>query len=286
MKIEGIDPDGVTFVSVLSACSHEGLMKQSRSYFLSIAGDHGLDHRKEHYCCMVDSLGRSGRLDLAEELITTMPFRPDGVEWGMLLAACKLHRDGDRGARAAERVFDLDPGNVAPYVLLANIYAVLGKHDQVAAVRRMMIARGVKKQPGVSVIRHDGSLHRFVAGDLSHPRSPEIIAELDRLSAGIKEAGYVPDTIEVLHHVAEESKDELLCHHSERLAIAFGLMVIQDDRANPRKPVRVLKNLRVCSDCHSFTKLVSKLVVRKIIVRDASRFHHFEHGKCSCGDYW
>ena len=121
----------------------------------------------------------------------------------------------------------------------------------------------------------------FVVGDRSHPEAKEIYAELDILTGKLKAEGYIPDTRLVLHNIDEEDKELALCSHSEKLAIAYGLM-----RTAPGDPIRIYKNLRVCSDCHTATKFISKVTGREIVARDANRFHHFKDGVCSCGDYW
>lgn len=109
----------------------------------------------------------------------------------------------------------------------------------------------------------------------------EIYAKLEALSGQMEAAGYVPDTKCVLHDVEEEQKKYMLLYHSEKLAIAFGLI-----NTPPGTSIRIVKNLRVCDDCHSASKYISKIVSREIVMRDTSRFHHFKDGNCSCGDYW
>jgi len=121
----------------------------------------------------------------------------------------------------------------------------------------------------------------FVAEDKSHPQTENIYAMVERLSGQMKAAGYVPDTNFVLRDVEHEQKEHSLFHHSEKLAIAFGLI-----STHPGTPIRIFKNLRVCGDCHTASKFITQIVGREIIVRDANRFHHFKDGLCTCGDYW
>jgi hypothetical protein len=165
--------------------------------------------------------------------------------------------------------------------LQPHIYAEAGEWDSVAKLRKLMEDRRVKKEPGRSWILVDNQVHSFVAEDRVHPQTEQIYAELERLAQKMKTLGYVPDTRLVLHDVDEELKEQVLCHHSERLAIAFGLI-----STPPGKPIHIFKNLRVCPDCHTATKFISKIVGREIVARDANRFHHFKNGLCSCGDYW
>jgi pentatricopeptide repeat protein len=281
MQQEGMKPNNITFVSVLVACSRVGLVDEGRELFNSMSRDHGIIPAIEHYACMVDLLGRAGHLNEAEEFINQMPLEPTLVVWRTLLGACRIHGDIELGKRVAERILELEPENDATYVLLSNIYAAAGKWVDVSHIRQMMKDRMVKKEPGHSSIEVNGRLHMFVARDRSHPKTEEIYAKLDDLSQKIREAGYVPDTSCVLHDVSEEKKEHFLSYHSEKLAIAFGLI-----STPPNTTLRIVKNLRVCGDCHTATKFISKIVGREIVVRDTYRFHHFKDGCCSCGDYW
>ena len=187
----------------------------------------------------------------------------------------------ERAERVAEKALELDPQNASIYVLLANIYAVAGRWDDEEKVRLRMKENGIKKIPGQTWIEIDGKVHTFFADDKSHERANEISAELKKLNDEMKESGYVPNTKFVTHNMTEEEKEDHLCSHSEKLAIGFGLI-----STPPGTPLLITKNLRVCPDCHSATKVISKLRNREITVRDANRFHHFKNGECSCKDYW
>eukprot|EP01018_Ginkgo_biloba_P030400 Gb_19693 [translate_table: standard] len=281
MQQAGVKPDDITFVAVLSACSHAGLVNEGWQYFDQMSRDYGIIPRVEHYACMVDLLGRAGRLEEAHEFIKNMPIKPDAGVWGALLGACRVYCSTKLGELVAEHLLELEPENDGNYVLLSNIYAAAGRWDDVAKMRKLMKDKGLKKTPGCSWIELNNRLHAFLAGDTSHPQSEEIYAMLESLSGKMEAAGYVPDTNFVLQDVKEEEKESILCSHSERLAIAFGLI-----NAPPGTPIHITKNLRVCGDCHTATKFISEIVGRKIIVRDANRFHHFKDGMCSCGDYW
>jgi len=231
--------------------------------------------------CMVDLLGRAGKLDEAEDFINKMLFEPNALVWRTLLSACKIHGNVDIGKRAAENILKLEPQDAPAYVLLSNIYAAAGRWDCLANVRKKMKDKGVKKEPGVSWIEVKGRVHNFTARDRRHPQIRVIYEKLEELTKLMKEAGYVPDTNFVLHDVEEEQKEQFLSYHSEKLAIAFGLISIPE-----KMPIRIIKNLRVCGDCHTASKFISKLVGRELVVRDASRYHHFKDGMCSCGDFW
>eukprot|EP01018_Ginkgo_biloba_P001270 Gb_03440 [translate_table: standard] len=281
MQQAGVQPNHITFTALLSACSHAGLVNAGWQYFNRMNQEYCITPGAEHYACMVDLLGRAGHLDEAHDFIKNMPLEPTGSVWGALLGACRIHSNVKLGESLAKRLFELEPENTGNYVLLSNIYAVAGRWNEVAEVRTMMSDRGLTKMPGCSWIEVKNKVHTFLIGDISHPQSDKIYATLETLTGQLKEAGYVPDIDFVLHNVDEAEKEHILCGHSEKLAIAFGLM-----NTCSGSPIRVTKNLRVCGDCHSATKFISKVVAREIIVRDNNRFHHFKDGLCSCGDYW
>ncbi|CAM6098036.1 unnamed protein product [Calypogeia fissa] len=281
MNLDRVKPDGISFVAVLSACCHTGHLDDGRRLFLAMTQDYGIEPDIVHYNCMVDLLGRAGCLNEAKLFISDMPVEANGVTWGALLGACRTYGNVELGELAAKELFKLEPDKAATYVLLSNIYAAAGKWEKQELVRTMMKERGVRKEPGRSWIEVDKQIHEFVVGDLSHPEAKAIYTMLKKLTEKLKAEGYSPDTRLVLYNIDEADKELALCSHSEKLAIAYGLMRI------PRgEPIRVYKNLRVCSDCHAATKLISKVTGREIIVRDANRFHHFKDGVCSCGDYW
>ncbi|KAJ7534725.1 hypothetical protein O6H91_12G000400 [Diphasiastrum complanatum] len=281
MKQEGLQPNNVTYICVLSACSHSGLIDKGLHLFDSMCKDLGVTPTLEHYACMVDLLGRAGCLADAEDFIIRLPIQPDSVIWRTLLGAARNYGHVEIGRRAFDCVMKLEPENASDYVLLSNIYAAAGRMDEVAKIRKEMKDIGVKKVPGCSWIEVDKQVHTFVGGDASHPQSKKIFAELDRLVGLMKEAGYTPDLSFVLDDMEDEEKEIALCKHSEKLAIAFGLISTPSGT-----PIRIKKNLHMCGDCHNATKIISKIMGRDISVMDANRFHHFKNGVCSCGDYW
>ncbi|PQM36052.1 pentatricopeptide repeat-containing protein [Prunus yedoensis var. nudiflora] len=280
MEQEELEANDVTFLSLLYACSHCGLKEKGIEFFNSMIENYGLKPRLEHYTCVVDLLGRSGRLDEAESMIRSMPVKADAIIWKTLLSACKIHKNANIAKRISEEVIRQDPQDSASYVLLSNIHASARRWQDVSEVRKAMRDRKVKKEPGISWLEIKNQVHQFCIGDKSHPQSKELDMYLQELTSELKLHGYVPDTGSVLHDMDNEEKEYNLAHHSEKLAIAFALMNTPEG-----VPVRVMKNLRVCIDCHVAIKYISLIKNREIIVRDASRFHHFKNGKCSCGDY-
>jgi pentatricopeptide repeat protein len=174
MRRQGFKPDAVTLTGVLTACSHAGLTDEGLRYYDLMTTEHGVASRMEHYGCVVDLLGRAGRLDEAMRVVETMPMRPNEVVLGALLAGCRMHGDVDMAEQLMQHLLELDPGGDANYVLLSNIYAAVGKWDGAGKVRSLMKARGLKKRPGYSAVEVDGDVHEFVSGDRSHPQAEEI----------------------------------------------------------------------------------------------------------------
>ncbi|EOY15113.1 hypothetical protein QUC31_000371 [Theobroma cacao] len=281
MQRRGQKPDFISFSCVLSACSQGGLTEEGWHFFNSMSRDHGVKAKMEHYSCMVNLLGRSGKLEQAYALIQQMPFEPDACVWGALLSSCRLHNNISLGEIAAQNLFKLEPSNPGNYILLSNIYASKGMWDEVDAVRDVMRSRGMKKNPGCSWIEIKNQVHMLLAGDKSHPQMTEIIEKIYKLSMDMKKAGYLPNTDFVLQDVDEQDKEQILCGHSEKLAVAFGLL-----NTPPGSPLQIIKNLRICGDCHAVIKFISGFEGREIYVRDTNRFHHFKDGVCSCRDYW
>ncbi|XP_057873704.2 pentatricopeptide repeat-containing protein At1g08070, chloroplastic [Cryptomeria japonica] len=281
MKQSGTNPDHVSFDCVLLACSHVGLVDEGCKYFNSMTDSYCIKPTIDHYVCMVDLLSRAGHLEETLNLIIKMPIQPVVIVWTCLLGACRAYKNLVLGIFTANLLFELNPESAGTYVLLSNIYAEAGRWGEVQIIRRLMKDKGVRKSPGCSWIEGHKTVHAFCVGDRSHPQTQEIYVKLEKLSWEMKAAGYIPDSEHVLSDVEEEEKEFFVFHHSEKLAIAFGLL------NTPRgTTIRVVKNLRVCVDCHTATKFISKIVARQIVVRDANRFHHFKQGQCSCGDYW
>lgn len=281
MESNGIEPDKISFIGVLSACSHSGLISEAYKYFDSMTNKYSVKPEIEHYSCLVDALGRAGRVQEAEKLIVSMPFEASASMYRALLGACRVQGDTETGKRVTAQLLALEPSDSAAYVLLSNICAAANQWDDVTDARKMMERKKVKKDPGFSWIDVKNKVHLFVVDDKSHPQTDLIYDKVEDLINRIREEGYVPDTDFVLLDVEEEEKEHALYHHSEKLAIAFGLI-----STPPSSTIRVIKNLRVCGDCHTAIKYISKVSQREIVLRDANRFHLFRDGICSCGDYW
>uniref|UniRef100_A0A0A9E830 DYW domain-containing protein n=1 Tax=Arundo donax TaxID=35708 RepID=A0A0A9E830_ARUDO len=272
-----IEPDEVTYIAVLCGCNHAGLVDDGRRVFNAMR----VPPNVKHYGTIVDLLGRAGRLAEACDTVMSMPFPADIVLWQTLLGAAKMHGDVELAELAATKLAELGSNVDGDYVLLSNVYASKSRWADVDQVRDTMRSNDVRKVPGFSYTEIDGIMHKFINGDKEHPRWQEIYRALDDIRSRISELGYVPETDNVLHDIGEEEKQYALCYHSEKLAIAFGLIATP-----PGETLRVIKNLRICGDCHVVAKLISKAYGRVIIIRDRARFHQFEDGQCSCRDYW
>lgn len=278
----GMQPHAITFLGVLNACSHAGLVDTGRYYFNKMIHDYGIEPTIEHYGCLIDILCRAGYLEEAKNMIDSMPMTPNKVIWMSLLSGSRNYGNVNIGEYAAHRLMEVAPNTNGCYVVLSNMYAAYGQWDKVSQVREQMKKRGIKKEPGFSCIEHKGVIHEFVVGDKSHSQTKEIYSKLKEMREKLLSMGHVPDTSQVLLCLeGEKEKEAELENHSERLAIAFGLINVE-----PGNPIRIIKNLRVCNDCHTVTKLLSDIYNREIIVRDTSRFHHFKNGLCSCKDFW
>lgn len=280
MEESKVKPNQVTFLGVLSACVHRGLVCEGQQYWSSMY-KYRLEPSMEHYGCMVDLLCRASLIQEACEFVETMPISPNAIIWRTLLVGCKNKGLFEKAETIAERLLELEPSNAENYVLLSNLYASGFHWEKVSYVRKRMKENGVKAIPGFSSIEIDGFVHEFVMGDESHPEIKEIREVLMDISHRVRGAGHEPWTSAVLHDVGEEEKANALLEHSERLAIAFGLL-----KTKAPVVIRVVKNLRVCADCHEVTKIISDVYSREIIVRDRVRFHRFVNGTCSCKDYW
>lgn len=277
----GIHPDDKTFIGILCGCTHAGLVNDGKRYFNNMTRVFSITPTVEHYGCMVDLYGRAGLLNEAHVLIQNMPMKPNAIVWGALLSGCRLHRDTQLAEYVLKNLIELEPWNSGNYVLLSNVFSANKKWEDAENIRSTMSRRSIKKVPGRCWIEVNGVVHEFLVGDTSHPMSEMIHNKLSELNMGLKQMGYVPTTEFVLFDVEDEEKEHFLGCHSEKLAIAFGLI-----STLPGEVIRVVKNIRVCGDCHVAIKLFSKITGREIVLRDNNRFHSFVDGSCSCGDYW
>ncbi|XP_019455528.1 PREDICTED: pentatricopeptide repeat-containing protein At4g01030, mitochondrial [Lupinus angustifolius] len=277
----GIRPDAITFTALLSGCKSSGLVDEGWKYFDSMKTDYNIIPTIEHYSCMVDLLGKAGFLDEAVDFIQNMPVKPDASIWGALLACCRIHKDIKLAEIAARKLFKLEPYNSANYVLMMNIYSSLNRWDDVERLKDKMTALGIKSPHVWSWTQVNQSVHVFSTEGKSHPEEGEIYFELYQLISEIRMLGYIPDINCVYQNIDDKEKEKVLLSHTEKLAMAYGLMKTQSG-----SPIRVVKNTRICHDCHTAAKYISLARNREIFLRDGGRFHHFMNGQCSCNDCW
>lgn len=282
MMISGVKPDEITFISLLCACSRSGMIPEGLKYFDDMKNKYCIAPNLKHYACVVDLLGRSGKLDAAFQFIQEMPLEPDAAIWGALLNSCRIHRNVDHGEFAARHIIEMDKESMGYFTLLCNFYSDTGKWDEISRLRTMMREKGIPVDPGCSWVEVKGKVHAFLTGDNFHPQIQEINVVLEGFYEKMKAAG-IAELERSPENEPETSKDEVFCGHSERLAIAFALI-----NSAPGTPIWVTKNLYMCQSCHTAVKFFSKVVRREISVRDTENFHHFKDGNCSCGDegYW
>ncbi|WMV15012.1 hypothetical protein MTR67_008397 [Solanum verrucosum] len=260
MVSSGVKPNSVTFTGVLSGCSHSQLVDKGLVIFYAMRKEHGVEPDSEHYSCMVDALSRAGRLEQAYNFIQNMPMKPSAGAWGALLGACRVYKNVEMARVAGKQLLEIEPENAGNYVLLSNIYEAAKLRDW---------------------IQVKDKVHTFVVGDKNNAQTAVIYSFLTEVGEKMRLAGYLPCTDLVGQDLDAEEKENSLCNHSERLAVAFGILNL--DGASS---ITVFKNLRICGDCHNAIKYLAKIVGVQIIVRDSLRFHHFKDGLCSCRDFW
>ncbi|KAL6272947.1 hypothetical protein ACE6H2_023639 [Prunus campanulata] len=283
MEVQGLVPDEYSFLAILTSFCNAGLVSETDWWLTRMKVDYGLEPALEHYTCLVGAMGRAGHLEEAERAALTMPLVPDAAVWRSLLSSSAYHKAPDFARSMAKRLLEIDPHDDSAYVIAANVLSNAGRWDEVAEVRKMMKDRRVQKEGGRSWIEVRGKVHVFFARDRRHERRDEIYAKLVELMELIEKLGYVPVWDEMLHEVGEWEKKEALWYHSEKLAVAFAVV---SGAAPPGKSIRIVKNLRICRDCHEAFKYMCRVLEREIIVRDVNRYHRFVNGSCTCGDIW
>ncbi|KAL0741545.1 hypothetical protein Bca4012_083058 [Brassica carinata] len=281
MMVAGEFPNRITFIGVLHACCHMGFVEQGHYYFNHLMKRYSVQPDLQHYTCVVGLLSKAGLFEEVESFMREAPIQWDVVAWRALLNACYVRRNYTLGKKVAEYAMETYPNDSGIYILLSNIHATSKEWDGVARVRSLMKERRVKKEPGVSWISIRNQTHMFLSEDNQHSEIVLIYAKVKEVLSKIRTLGYSPDVAGGYHDVDEEQSESNLSYHSEKLAVAYGLM-----KTTENSPLYVTKNVRICDDCHSAIKLISRLSNRLIVVRDSNRFHHFQDGQCSCCDYW
>ncbi|KAJ6291081.1 hypothetical protein OIU76_023187 [Salix suchowensis] len=218
MQEEGAEPNHITFTSILSACSHAGLIDEGRKCFADMKRL-SVTLEVKHHACVVDMLGRAGLLLEAFDLIKEMPSPPSDGVWGALLLACKIHGNMELGKTAASNLLQLEPNHTRYYVLMSNIFAGSNKWKEVGKLRQDMKNKGLKKPAAFSMIEYGKDILGFHTADQENPYRHEVYKKMGSLAIEMKMAGYVPDLSCALHDVEEEDKEHMLNYHSEKLAL-------------------------------------------------------------------
>ncbi|KAF7817065.1 pentatricopeptide repeat-containing protein [Senna tora] len=276
MRLAGVRPNQITFVGVLSACSHAGLVDEALKNFEIMQKEYKIKPVMDHYACLIDMFVRLGRLEEAFNFIKKMDFEPNEFIWSILIAGCRSHGNLELGFYAAEQLLSLRPKDTETYVLLLNMYLTAGRYKDVSRVRKIMKEEKVGKLNDLSWISIKDKVYSFKPNDKGHPQISTVYKTLEDLEAKAKNLGY--ESLES-NEISEEEETNAI-YHSEKLAIAFGLENLPNS-----SPIRVIKSTIMCRDCHNFIKYASKVTGREIIIRDTKRLHKFVNGKCSCGDF-
>lgn len=275
MQQQGCKPDVVTFTCLLTACSHAGLTHEGLEYFKLMRDKYGFAPTREHYSCMVDLLARSGDLFNAEKFLET--FAPSCEDtWAALLSACKTHGEVELGFRCFQELMLKDPEDAAWYVLMTDIYTGAGRWADASKIEAHRKQVEAKKKPASAWIEVGKEVHEFVVGG---EQDDDVLATVRNLNLHLKDEGHVPNLNRDVRPTSDHEKEVALCEHAEKLAIAFGLLNTPQGTT-----LRLTKNLRMCADCHSASKVISKMERREIILRDDCCMHHFKDGSCVCGD--
>eukprot|EP00250_Pteridium_aquilinum_P033753 c6215_g1_i1 orf=1531-2520(-) len=281
MEEDGQLPNDVIFTCLLAACRHANRLEEGCHHFKSMREQYGVVPALEHYYSLVELLGHGGRFDEAEDLIESVPYQSNIVGWISLLASCRRHGNVNLGKRCFERAVRLKPGYSSGYTLMSNLYSGAGLLDDAKSIEELRISANAWKKPAKAFIEVHNHVHSFIVADKSHPCSDDIYAKLKCLAGEIRNEGYCPSINLVPDLGSDKDKKDALLVHSEKLAIAFGLISTPEGST-----IRLSKNLRVCADCHSAAKAISKVEKREIIITDAYQIHHFQNGACSCVNFW
>ncbi|MCL7032094.1 hypothetical protein MKW94_006685 [Papaver nudicaule] len=269
-KESGGSPDGKMFLGVLYACSTLCDINEGMLHFESMSKVFGITPSMDHYVGVVSMLGSAGYLDEAFEFIESMPVEPSIDVWETLMNLCRIHGKLETGDLCAHVVAGLDPSRLSAKAKAGLV--PVNPSDHVIAEKR-------KKYSGQKPFGLQNKVDQFRTGDTSHPHNDKIYRHLETLSAHMKESGYIPVLRLAMHDVEDECKATALLAHSEKLACISSLL-----SSPARSQMRIVKNIKVCVDCHNALKIISKIVGRRILVRGNKAWHHFEDGACSCKD--
>jgi pentatricopeptide repeat protein len=280
MLQENIYPDAITFTCLLTACNHASQLEDAYTYLKAMKGKFGITPISQHYTCILNLISQSGQLYEAERLLEMVGSSSISEEmWAAVLSACKTYGEVELGLRCFEKLVEINPEDSAWYVLMSDLYAHVGRWSDAYRIDELRKQMGAKKKAAVACIEVNKKVHEFVVGEEA---SDEVVSIMNRMNSSIKmDRGHLPHLDLVLKPLPDGKKEAALCEHAEKMAIAFGLLNTPQGTT-----LRVSKNLRMCIDCHTTSKIISKVEKREIIIRDSACIHHFKDNMCSCGDMY
>ncbi|XP_074273379.1 pentatricopeptide repeat-containing protein At4g14850-like [Silene latifolia] len=282
MISNGEQPNKVTFIGVLSACSYAGMVDEALRYFKMMKTSYKIKPIMEHYACLIDMYVRLGRLQDAFDLTKNMGCETDEFIWANLVTGCRSHGNLELGFYAAEELLKLKPKETETYVLILNMYLSAERWQDVSRVRKIMKTEKVGKLQDWSWLSIKDKVYSFTPQNRSGPLKIEVENYLGRLIEEVKNKGYKVQNSLVSNGQDDENEtpsSSTPCH-SEQLAVAFGLL-----NTGKNVGLRVVKSIGMCRNCHTFIKLISETTGREIIIQDNKRLHRFVNGNCSCKDF-
>lgn len=302
MRLAGVTPNPISFISVLSACSHSGMVDEAKYYFRMMTDMYGIKPLIDHCACMVDMFVRLKRLDEAIEFIHSMEgdhrVKPNEVIWSILIAGSRSLGKMDIAFYGADQLLKLGKLSASSesYALLLTMYVTAERWQDVSKLRKLIKKDKIPSSKTTKIWTKDLSwinikenVHSFTADDRSHPQFKEIYRLMESLIDRAKDMGYVgglkPLEWKEEVVVAEEDEEEedikfQTLHHSEKLAVSFGLLNTAEG-----VPIRIVKNVSMCRDCHELLKFFSVLTQREIIIRNNKGIHRIKDGMCCCGGF-
>ncbi|PIA50505.1 hypothetical protein AQUCO_01300916v1 [Aquilegia coerulea] len=280
MRFVGPKPNRGTFASIILAYSLAGMVEQGNNVFSGMTNDYQITPGSDHYAAMLDLLGRSGRLGESVNFIEELNIDQDSAVWDALFTAGRVHGNIGLAVRAVERLFEIEPRNTLVYRLLLQLYALSGKSEDALILKRRKKRNKEDSSIGCSSIEIKNSVHTIMTGDRFLRNSDRIYSQIASIAEEIKIV--LPGSHETQLNIDEEEKEEICGVHSEKLAISFALI----SSPYSSQSVRIIKNFRMCRDCHQTAKFISLKYGREIYLYDSKCFHYFKNGRCSCKDYW
>ncbi|PIM97721.1 hypothetical protein CDL12_29806 [Handroanthus impetiginosus] len=277
MRRLGCRPNRRTFASVITAYGLAKKVDEGRHVFSNMIEEYKILPCLEHYVAMVNLYGRSGKLDEAFDFIKSMAIEPDVSIWSAFLTACCKHGNVKLAIHAGEKLLELVPDNGFTQKLVLQLYDLCGIPKDSLKIKRPRIRKVPIEPVSLSLIEDKNVVHTFVTGDPGQLDGKSLHSWRESIELNTKASKYHD-----MLSFQEEGTEETAGVHSEKLALAFALI----KSPQTSQTIRIVKNLRMCDNCHRFAKMVSKIHGCEMYISDSKCIHHFKHGTCSCGDYW